>query len=151
LEPKEDPSSSPRPGHAVARPIAVTLVGLLAMVVGVYHAVDGVVVVVSNGDSSELAEGAFEIVFGLLALAIGASALRMRRWAWAGFMMLAVVGSTEQLLRHFFYDHPNYLSLALVTLVVFALTPLDVQIAFGIRPPRNVLLKHTARNPIDSV
>ena len=39
----------------------------------------------------------------------------------------------------------------LIALVVFALTPLDVQIAFGVRPPRNVLLAKAGRNPIDSV
>ena len=66
-------------------------------------------------------------------------------------MTLAVVGLTHQLLRHFFYDHPSYLNLALIAVVVFALTPLDVQIAFGVRPPRNVLLAKGTRNPIDSV
>jgi hypothetical protein len=129
----------------------VTFVGLLMLVVGAYNLIDGVVVLVGGGDNSKIAEGAFEVGFGLLAIATGNGALRMRRWAWAAFMTLAVVGSTQQLLRHFFYDHPNYLSLALITLAVFALTPLDVQIAFGIRPPRNVLLDDTARNPIDSV
>ena len=53
--------------------------------------------------------------------------------------------------QNFFYDHPNYRSLALTALAVFALTPLDVQIAFGVRPPRNVLLEHNPRNPIDSL
>ena len=129
----------------------MTFAGLLALGVGAYNLVDGVVVVVGGGDRSLLAEGVFEVVVGLVAIALGVSALRMRRWAWVGFMALAVVGLTQQLLRHFFYDHPNYVSLALFTLAVFALTPLDVQIAFGIRPPRNVLLTDRARNPIDSV
>jgi hypothetical protein len=129
----------------------VTFAGLLALVVGAYHVADGVVVLVGGGDASKLGEGAFEVVLGSVAIALGVGALRMRRWAWVGFMTLAVVGLTQQLLRHFFYDHPNYVSLALFTLAVFALTPLDVQVAFGIRPPRNVLLTHTARNPIDSV
>ena len=66
-------------------------------------------------------------------------------------MTLALVGLTNQLIRKFFYDHTNYLALGLVTLAVLALTPLDVQIAFRVRPPRNVLLDHTARNPLDSV
>lgn len=129
----------------------MTLVGLLALAVGAYNVVDGVVVLMSRGDNSSLAGGAFEIGFGMIAIGIGYGALRMRRWAWGSFMMLALVGLTHQLLRNFFYDHPNYLSLALTTLAVFALTPLDVQIAFGVRPPRNVLLEHTPRNPIDSL
>jgi hypothetical protein len=39
---------------------------------------------------------------------------------------LPEIGLTHQLLRHFFYDHASYVNLALMTLVVFALTPLDV-------------------------
>ena len=116
----------------------MTFVGMLALVVGAYHVVDGVVVVVNGGDASKLAEGAFDLALGVFALAIGGGALRMRRWAWAAFMTWAVVGLTHQLLRHFFYDHPNYLAMAFDTVAVLALTPLDVQIAFGVRPPRNV-------------
>jgi hypothetical protein len=138
-------------GRAGTRPVAVTFAGLLALGVGAYNLVDGVVVLTGGGDASLLGEGVFEIVVGSVAIALGASALRMRRWAWVGFMALAVLGLTQQLLRHFFYDHPNYVSLGLFTLAVFALTPLDVQVAFGIRPSRNVLLTDTDRNPIDSV
>src|SRR5262245_46809653 len=65
----EAPSSSPRSGQAATRPVAVTFAGLLALVVGAYHVVDGVVVLVGGGDESELAEGAFEIVLGLVVIA----------------------------------------------------------------------------------
>ena len=41
--------------------------------------------------------------------------------------------------------------MALDIVAVFALTPLDVQIAFRVRPPRNVVLERTTRNPVDSV
>jgi hypothetical protein len=144
-------AGAPDSRRASKRPVPVTLVAALIMAVGVYNVVDGVVVLVNGGDNSKLAEGAFEVAFGVFAVAIGNGALRMRRWAWAAFMTLAVVGLTHQLLRHFFYDHPSYLNLALIAVVVFALTPLDVQIAFGVRPPRNVLLAKGTRNPIDSV
>jgi hypothetical protein len=140
LELDENRSNSPDPQHVAKRPIAVTFVGLLILAVGVYNIVDGVVGLVNGGDNSSLAAEAFEVGFGMLAIGIAYGALRMRRWAWAAFMTLALVGMTHQLLRNFFYDHPNYLSLALTTLAVFALTPLDIQIAFGVRPPRNVLL-----------
>ncbi len=129
----------------------MTFVAVLVMAVGVYNVVDGVVVLVTGGDNSKLAEGAFEVAFGVFVVVVGNGALRMWRWAWAASMTLAVIGLTHQLLRHFFYDHASYVNLALMTLVVFALTPLDVQIAFRVRPPRNVLLEQTARNPLDSV
>ena len=144
-------SGAPDPRHASKRPVPVTFVAALIMAVGVYNVVDGVVVLVNGGDNSKLAEGAFEVAFGVFVIAVGNGALRMWRWAWAASMTLAVIGLTHQLLRHFFYDHASYVNLALMTLVVFALTPLDVQIAFGVRPPRNVHLAQGARNPIDSV
>jgi hypothetical protein len=137
-------------GLAVKRPVAVTFVGALALIVGTYHAVDGVVVLVNGGDASRLAEGAFDLALGVLALCIGRGALRMHRWAWAAFMTWAVIGLTHQLVRHFFYDDANYLAMALDTVAVLVLTPLDVQIAFAVRPPRNLHLDHAARNPIDS-
>ena len=137
-------------GLAAKRPIAVTIVALPALVVGTYLAVDGVVVLVNGGDASRLAAGAFDVALGMLAIVIGLGAFRMRRWAWAAFMTWAVIGFTHQLLRHFFYDNANYLAVALNTVAVLALTPLDVQIAFGNRPPRNVQLDRPTRNPIDS-
>ena len=142
--------SSAVSGLAGKRPAAVTFVGVLALVVGAYHVVDGVVVLVSGGDANKLSESAFDLALGVLAVAIGVGALRMRRWAWAAFMTWAVIGLTHQLLRHFFYGHPNYLAMALDTVAVLALTPLDVQVAFGVRPPRLVGLVLESRNPSDS-
>jgi len=150
LQPGEDPSNVPDPRQVPKRPAAATLVGLLALAIGVYSVVDGAIGLADGGDDSSLAGAAFEIGFGVLAIGICNGALRMRRWAWAAFMTLAVIGMTHQLLRNFFYDHPNYLSLAFTTFAVFALTPLDVQIAFAVRPPRNVILEPT-RNPIDNL
>jgi hypothetical protein len=150
LELEVDPSDPPAARQAPKRPITVTFVALLLLVVGAYNLVDGVVVLVGGGDGSKVAEGAFELAFGLLAITIGNGAFRMRRWAWAAFMALALVGLTNQLIREFFNDDTNYLALGLITLAVLALTPLDVQIAFRVRPPRNVLLEQT-RNPLDSV
>ena len=39
--------------------------------------------------------------------------------------------------------------MALDTVAVLVLTPLDVQIAFRVRPPRNVVLERAAGNPSD--
>jgi len=127
--------------------VAVTFVAVLALIVGGYHVAHGVIVLVDGGDSSRLSEGAFDLLLGALAIAIGFAALRMRRWAWVAFMTWALVGLVHQLLRHFFYDHPDYLAMALDTAAVLVLTPLDVQIAFGVRPPRHVALERTSRNP----
>ena len=137
-------------GRPAKRPVAVTLVGLLALIVGAYHLTDGVIGLVNGGSSSEVAGAAFDVALGVLAIAIGIGALRVRRWAWATFMTWAAIGLTHQLLRHFFYDDARYLAMALDTVAVLVLTPLDVQIAFGVRPPRNVRLDHAARNPVDS-
>jgi hypothetical protein len=139
--------ATPGSPRAAKRPVAVTFVGLLGLIVGGYHVAHGVAVVVEGGDSSRLAEGAFDLVLGGLAIAIGFAALRMRRWAWVAFMTWALVGLVHQLLRHFFYDHPDYLAMALDTVAVLFLTPLDVQIAFGVRSPRHVALERASRNP----
>jgi hypothetical protein len=131
------------------RPIAVTLVGVLALLVGLAHVVAGVLAVVNGSDASRTSEGAFDLALGVFALAIGRGALRMTPWAWAAFMTWTVIGLTHQLLRYFFYTDPNYLSMALETVAVLALTPLDVQVAFGVRYPRNLILDRAARNHSD--
>ena len=94
------------------RPVAVTLVGLLALAAGVYHLVGGGMTVGDGGDASKLAEG----VFGL----------------------------THQLLRHFFYSDESYPMLAVDMVVVLALTPLDIQVAFGARSRPSLDLDHGA-------
>ena len=136
-------------GQRAKRPVAVTFVGVLALVVGLYHAGDGVDVLLSGGDANELARGALDVALGVLAVAIAVGAWRMRRWAWVAFMTWAVVSLLHQLLRHFFYTDPGYVAMALDIVAVLVLTPLDVQIAFGVRPSRNVILDDTSRNPID--
>jgi hypothetical protein len=140
VEPHEKPTLS-IVGARDRRPLAVTLVAVLALAVGAYEIAHGVRVLVQGGSSSFLAEGAFDLVLGGLAIAIGVAALRMRRWSWVALMTWALVGLVHQLLRRFFYDNPDYLTMALNTVVVLVLTPLDVQIAFGARPPRNVTLE----------
>ena len=64
-------------------------------------------------------------------------------------MTWAAVGLTLQILRHFFYDNPSYAAMAISTFMVFALTPFDVQVAFGVRPPANVKRPRPPRNPLD--
>ena len=142
----QPPASVAAAGPATKRPIAVTFVGVLAIVVGASLVVDGAAVLVHGGDASKLSGRAFDLALGVLAIGIGAGALRMRRWAWAALMTWAAIGLAHELLRHFFYSDANDPVMALDVIVVFALTPLDVQIAFGVRPHRNVFL-HDGRNP----
>ena len=129
------------------RPVVVTFVALLGLIVGGYHVAHAIAALLDGESSSTVAEGALDLALGLLAVAIALAALRMRRWAWVAFMTWALVGLVHQLLRHFFYDHPDYLAMALDAVAVLVLTPLDVQIAFGVRSPRNVPLEPTSRHP----
>ncbi len=111
----------------------MTFVGVLAVASGLYLLAGGGMTVADGGSASRLAEGAFDLAFGVLALAIGRGALRMAPWAWTALMTWAVIGLTHQLLRHFFYSDESYGALAVDTVVVLALTPLDIQVAFGVR------------------
>jgi hypothetical protein len=115
------------------RPAAVTFVGALAIAAGVYNIVEGGLAVADGRTASRLAEGALDLALGVFALAIGRGALKMAPWAWTALMTWAVIGLTHQLLRHFFYDDESFPLLAVDTLIVLALTPRDVQVAFGVR------------------
>jgi hypothetical protein len=126
-------------------------VALLGLVVGGYHVVHAIAVLIDRESSSRVAEGALDLALGVLAIAIALAALRMRRWAWVAFMTWALVGLVHQLLRHFFYDDPDYVAMALDVVAVLVLTPLDIQIAFGVRPPRNVALKPASRHTSELV
>src|SRR5262245_15363414 len=109
------------------------LVGALALAAGLYHLVGGGLTVAEGGSAGRLAEGAFDLAFGVFAVAIGRGALRMTPWAWTALMTWAVVGLTHQLLRYFFYGDESYSMLAVDAVVVFALTPREIQVAFGVR------------------
>jgi hypothetical protein len=135
------------PARPARRPAAVTFVALLGLILGVYHGAHAIVVLVDGGSPSKVAEAVIDLILGLLAFAIALAALRMRRWAWIAFMAWALVGLVHQLLRHFFYDNPDYVAMALDAFAVLVLTPLDVQIAFGVRPPRNVALEPASTHP----
>jgi hypothetical protein len=140
-----DPPEATSGGKPPKRPLAVTLVGVLALGAGLYHLAGGGTTVAHGGNPSRLAEGAFDIAFGVLALLIGRGVFRMAPWAWAAFMTWSVIGLTHQLLRHFFYDDTSYPIMAVDTLVVLALTPLDVQVAFGVRRRPTITIDGGAR------
>ena len=115
------------------RPVAVTFVGVLALGAGVYYLIEAGFRIAEDGSSSRLAAGVFDIALGVLALAIGRGALRNASWAWAALMTWASIGLGHELLRHFFYTGASYVSLAVDAAIVLAITPLDIQVAFGVR------------------
>ena len=78
------------------RPVAVMFVGVLALAAGLIHLVGGGLTVADGGSAGRLAEGAFDLAFGVLAVAIGRGALRMSPWAWTALMTWAVIGLTHQ-------------------------------------------------------
>ncbi len=135
--------------ESLKRPAAVSLVTLLAVAVAAYSAVYGVLAVRGDPDAERLADGVFHLALGLGALVAGLGAFLMRPWGWAVFMTWAVIGLTHQILRYMFFGDPNYADMAINTFVVLALSPLDVQVAFGLRHTDNVELGRASRNPID--
>ncbi len=130
------------------RPLSVTLVALLALGVALYNLALGMLTV-SGGDERQLLEGIFHIAFGLGTLAAGVGAFFLRAWAWVAFMTWAVIGLTHQILRYLSFEDPNYLDMAINAFAVLALSPLEVQIAFGLTHTRNVQLNRPTRNPVD--
>jgi hypothetical protein len=120
------------------RPTAVTIVAALAVLAAGYLIVDGVLTLrdADRDNTGEIVNGILPVAQGLVALVVAAGALRMRAWAWKLFMTLAVIGLTIQILRHFSFGDARYARMALDAFIVFALTPRDVQVAFGIRARR---------------
>jgi hypothetical protein len=147
----DGPEPGPAP-RATGRPIAVTIVAAISLAYGIVLAVSGVQTLLgADADRGELVAGSVDLFFGAVALLIAVGSFYGRRWAWVMFMTVAVWMLTINLLRHFFFDDPRYLPLAVGTLAVFLLTPLDIQVAFGVRPPPNIRLDARTRNPIDRI
>ena len=130
------------------RPVAVTLVAVLASAVVIYTVAYGVLAI-RSGDEDRLVDGIVHLVLGAAALVAAAGAFRLRPWGWTALMSWAVVGLTHQILRYLFFEDPNYADMAINAFVVLALSPVDVQIAFGLRHTQNVQLARRTRNPVD--
>jgi hypothetical protein len=143
---KSERRSAPRAKRK--RPLSVTLVAVLAVGVAAYSLLVGILDV-QSGEDDRLPNGIFHLVFAVGALAAGLGAFRLRAWGWAAFMSWAVIGLTHQILRYLFFEDPNYLDMAINTFAVLALSPLEVQVAFGLRYTENVQLGRPTRNPLD--
>jgi len=136
------------PSEKPKRPSSVTFVAVLAVGYAVYSLVYGILAV-QSGDEDRLADGILHLVLAPGALTAGVGAFWLRPWAWALFMTWAVIGLTNQILRSLFFEDPDYLDMAINTFAVLALSPLEVQIAFGVRHTENVQLSRATRNPLD--
>jgi hypothetical protein len=130
------------------RPVSVTLVAVLALGLAIYSVTSGVLTI-RTGDADRIPDGVFHIALGLGALTAAVGSFRLAAWGWTGLMTWAVVSLAHQILRYFFFDDPNYVDMAVSAFAVLALSPLDVQIAFGLRHTENVQLGRPTRNPVD--
>lgn len=135
-------------GDGPKRPASVTLVAALAVAVAAYSLTVGVLAV-GSGQDDRLVDGIFHLAFGVGTLSAGLGAFLLHSWAWAAFMTWAVIGLTHQVLRYLFLGDPNYADMAINAFAVLALSPLEVQIAFGLRHTQNVELTRPTRNPLD--
>ena len=130
------------------RPVQVTLVAMLALGLAIYSVAYGVIAI-ESGESDRLPDAIFHLALGAAALAAAVGSFRLAAWGWTTLMTWAVVALTHQILRYLFFDDPNFADMAVSTFAVLALSPLDVQIAFGLRPTENVELARTTWNPVD--
>ena len=128
--------------------MSVTLVALLALGLAIYSVGFGVIAI-RSGEGDRLPDAIFHLVLGGGALAAAIGSFRLAPWGWTALMSWAVVALTHQILRYLFFDDPNYVDMAVSTFAVLALSPLDVQIAFGLRHTENVRLGRPTRNPVD--
>ncbi len=128
--------------------MSVTLVALLSLGLAVYSVAFGVIAI-QSGQNDRLPDAIFHLALGGGALAAAVGSFRLAAWGWTVLMTWAVVALTHQILRYLFFDDPNYADMAVSTFAVLALSPLDVQIAFGLRHTENVGLRRPTRNPVD--
>jgi hypothetical protein len=149
------PPDQPPPAHHASdrirspRVITAVIMALWALIAAGYQMALALLALRGNPSQQVKIEAVLHIALGVLALAVFVGALRVRSWAWVAFMTWAVIGLTDGILRMFFFGDPDYLSMAAFTVVVFLITPYDVQVAFGVRLPRNVSLASPTRNPLD--
>ncbi len=148
------------------RPIAVTFVGLVAVLAAVFYAALGIMDIINSGylqaarftalldfvhmdaATERFVGGVYLVISALAALIISWGAFRMKRWAWIAFMAWCIVLLVLQILRYYI-GAPNYLTMAIAAFVVLALNQSEVQIAFGIKRTENVQLESATNNPLD--
>lgn len=148
-----EPQTGPLPSNGTARepvkrPGAVTIVGVLAIVIAtlslILAVLDIFVIVVylrelppssqvlSEQQAEALAVGIVLLITSLPMLVTAVALLRMHRWAWSVLMTLVVIGLAGGLGGHF-YGRDTYVEMLLYTVLAFAMNRAVIQEAFGIR------------------
>ena len=137
-----------RPLGSFKRPIAVSLAGLVAVSVAVFHVLHGLnqlregspaapPTAIPAWDWSAAASEAWlrsvvEVGLAVLALVVAFNFLLLRRWAWVALVLWVTINLTIDLIAYFYAD-AKFLSMIVTALLAFAVIQADVQIIFGIR------------------
>jgi hypothetical protein len=149
------------------RPIAITIVGAIVLIVGIFNIASGALDIsqgridfrladeplFENNQPSEYAveveEFGLPIVLGAIQVILGIAFLRLRRWAWVAIMFLVAFDLARDLIHYFRGLESDYIALGLEVLLVLALNQEEVQKIFGIRAANDGDLTQPSRNPID--
>jgi lysylphosphatidylglycerol synthetase-like protein (DUF2156 family) len=134
------------------RPVAVTVVGLIAMAVVILYLVLAALILLGLGvfqtghipsgpwweglKPTQLGKLLFEVVYllilGLVTFLIAINFILMRRWAWVALMTWTGITLALNLMRYL-YGSPDYFSMFLAVVLVLAMNQADVQQVFGIQ------------------
>ncbi len=135
---------------APRRPLAVTLIGCLLILICLMYVIEGVTGLSTTGmlknalantfntqgalslQAQTALENTLDLLRGGVALILLIGFFRLRRWAWVGIMLWTALALLRQLF-HVFVGEPTYFWMFLEVLAVFALTQSDVQKIFGIK------------------
>ena len=132
------------------RPIAVTLIGALLILISGFYIVQAVAGLSFSGaiqsalsnalntqgtltlQAQTMLENVLDFVRGAVAVIIMIGFFRLRRWAWVAAMAWSALGLLNQLFR-VFSGTPAYFWMLLEVIAIFALIQADVQKIFGIK------------------
>jgi hypothetical protein len=150
------PKKKDRKGNREKRPIAVTIIVLLVIgeiLLRLYWVIQYMLrtEIWLNGtpwplwdagwltDSAmEFTTAAFRLLWLLVAIAVLAGLLRMRRWSWVVLVVWVGISLSVGILHYFYrsitdFTQSDYAIMAADMVMVFALNQLEVQRIFGVR------------------
>ena len=134
------------------RPLAVTVVGVIAMAVVILYLVLAALILLKLGvfqtghipsepwlEGSKptqlgtlLFEAVYLLILGVVTLIIAINFILMRLWAWVALMAWTGITLAINLMRYL-YGSPDYFSMFLAVVLVLAMNQADVQQVFGIQ------------------
>jgi uncharacterized membrane protein len=141
-----------RNDKASKRPVAITIVGLIAVIAALVYFLRAFLLLESlkffeKGLSGPVFQGytltetgaqwvnaLYYLLVSIVAYLIAIGLLSMRRWSWIAFMSWAGFNMVVGLLHHFYNrSDSNYVYLFLSVVVVFILNQAEVQRLFGVQ------------------